>query len=227
VVLLMSKLIIVPAFNEEANIGEVLSGLLTTFSRDEVVVVDDGSSDGTKPVALSHGVGVVSHVCNLGKGVALKSGIDFAISEGVDFVIFVDADGQNCIEDVKLCVDHFNSFDKDVVFTFRAGKRSMPFVKRVGNKFLSTFIWMCGGLKLRDSQSGLKAVRVNFLKKMSWDFEDYEIESGFILECARLKASFAQIPIRTIYKDVKKGTNLLSGVLIARYIFNRMFRKVG
>jgi len=89
--------VVVAAYNEERRLGETLRGLCAVCPN--VVVVDDGSSDGTERVALAHSVWVLRHVVNCGQGAALQTGIDFALRQGAEVVVTFDADGQHAADE--------------------------------------------------------------------------------------------------------------------------------
>ena len=85
---------VIPALNEEATVGAVVTAVRSSLQAD-VLVVDDGSSDGTASVASAHGAHVLQHPFNLGVGAALRSGFRFAAERGYGAVVQVDADGQH------------------------------------------------------------------------------------------------------------------------------------
>ena len=93
-----SVYVICPAFNEARTIAGVLAGLAGQGY--EIVVVDDGSSDGTRRVAETMATTVISHPVNLGQGAALKTGIDYALSRGAEFIVTFDTDGQHRVSDI-------------------------------------------------------------------------------------------------------------------------------
>ncbi|MCY9695064.1 glycosyltransferase family 2 protein, partial [Paenibacillus alginolyticus] len=88
-------LIIIPAFNEEANIGKVLQGIYARKLPVDVLIIDDGSLDKTAAIARSQSAIVVSHPCNLGYGAALQTGYQYAFAKGYRYLIQFDADDQH------------------------------------------------------------------------------------------------------------------------------------
>ena len=90
--------VVVPAFNEAQVIASVLADLRRTGY--QIVVVDDGSADATAELAVRAGATVVRHPVNLGQGAALQTGIAFALSQGADFIVTFDADGQHRVDEI-------------------------------------------------------------------------------------------------------------------------------
>ncbi len=101
---------VIPAYNESSTIGSVIDG--TSRYVDEVVVVDDGSSDDTAAIAREHGAHVVTHVFNTGVGGAVRTGYQYAIRHDYDFVVQVDADGQHDPEKIPTLLDHAEDADR-------------------------------------------------------------------------------------------------------------------
>src|SRR5208282_2497226 len=111
----MSKIIIViPAFNEEPRISKVIAGIPKAINikkkifNTQIVVVDDGSADHTFIAARKSGATVLRHIMNSGAGAATRTGLRYAESnsEGVDYVVTIDADGQHSSDDIKTLVDY-------------------------------------------------------------------------------------------------------------------------
>src|SRR5690348_13955343 len=129
----MKLAVVIPAFNEQKRIGEVLRSLKPSGL--DVIVVDDGSRDKTSEVAsLSHVV-VLRHKINLGKGAAIKTGCEAAFFWGADAVIVMDSDSQHKVEDLEKFINAIKNDDYDVVFGSRNWVRGIPLVRYLGNKF--------------------------------------------------------------------------------------------
>ncbi|RLE45708.1 glycosyltransferase family 2 protein, partial [Candidatus Woesearchaeota archaeon] len=156
--------VVIAAFNEEKNIGGVIDK--TKEFCKNIVVVDDGSSDNTFEIAKSKGVFVLRHVVNLGKGAAVKTGCDFAVSRGAGVLVLIDGDGQHDPGDISRFLDALNG--KDVVFGFRRLSGSMPFVFRFGNWVINLFTRFLYGVCLRDTQCGFRVLTADAYKKVRW-----------------------------------------------------------
>src|SRR4030067_1511530 len=98
-------LIIMPAFNEEASLGGVISAVRHSVPRADIVVVNDGSSDSTAAIAGAAGVVVLSHLCNLGIGATMQTGYRYALANGYDIAVQVDADGQHPADQITRIIE--------------------------------------------------------------------------------------------------------------------------
>jgi glycosyltransferase involved in cell wall biosynthesis len=146
--------IVVPAFNEESGLLSVLEELVRTCPDAEIVVVNDGSTDGTERVARNFPVTVVSHQVNRGYGAALKTGIAQAEH---DFVVFFDADGQHDPTRIRGMLDALEA--ADLVIGERAAYTRKSPLHWLGRLFLTRFIHFLTRLHLRDINCGLRAAR--------------------------------------------------------------------
>lgn len=208
----MKTVAVIPAFNEEKRIGDVVR--LTKRHVDAVLVVDDGSSDGTLAAARKAGAGVMRLPRNMGAGFATRKGADFAI-DGMKAkrLVFLDADGQHNPDDIpKLLKKLDEKFD--VAFTFRRHGK-MPTVKRFGNWWLTFSTKLLSGVNASDSQSGFKAMTAAAFRKMELKSERYEICSEIVIEAGRKRLSYCEIPIETrSASSAKKGTGIRDGVKV-------------
>ena len=144
--------VVIPLFNEESVIGDVVAGLRPHFSR--IVCVDDGSTDDSVARAGRAGADVVRHPINLGQGAALQTGIEYALAhESCSYIVTFDADGQHRAEDAIQMVAEARLHDVAVVFGSRfLDDRTNPgWMKKV---ILKTAVWVTNkstGLKLSDA----------------------------------------------------------------------------
>lgn len=213
-------LAVIPAYNEEKNIGSVIKR--TKKYVDEVIVVDDGSKDNTKEVAEKAGAIVLKHIINLGKGAALKTCCDYAVKKGAKFIIALDADAQHNPNDVPRFIEKLKKYD--IVFSYRKASTKMPFVLRFGNWFISTVVWVLYGVNLNDTQCGFRAFSKEAYKKIRWNASDYSMESEMISRAGKQRLKYVQIPIQTIYSDKYKGTTIIDGVkIVLNMIWWRLF----
>lgn len=200
--------VIIPGYNEEKHIAKVIEKT-QRFSKN-IVVVDDGSSDKTSENA-SKAI-VLKHIVNLGKGAALKTGVEYAIKHGAKAIIALDADGQH---DPAMIPVFLNALENcDIVFGYRKLSGKMPFVLRFGNGIINTMTEILFRIKLRDTQSGYRAFRADTYKKIRWNATDYFVETEMIANVGRKKLKYKQIPIATIYADKYKGTTVIDGIKI-------------
>ena len=204
---------VIPAYNEEKRIYDVVKK--TKNYADRVIVVDDGSKDNTKEAAENAGAIVLSHLVNLGKGAAAKTGCDYAFENKADIIILIDADGQH---DPKEIPRFLESLDKnDIVLGSRKINANMPFVLRFGNWFINRAIKFLYGIKIIDSQCGYRAFASGVYKILRWKASDYSMESEMIAKIGKYKLRYEELPIETIYSDRYKGTTVIDGFKI---VFN-------
>lgn len=207
----MQQIVVIPAYNEEKTIGSVVTE--TKRVAQNIIVVDDGSVDATAAVARQAGAVVVQHKLNLGKGAALKTGCDLAVSRGAQRVVVIDADGQH---NAQLIPEFLSSLDQgyDIVFGCRTMPKSMPFVMRFGNKLISDLFGMLYQIKVPDTQCGYRAFTAEAYKHLRWEAQDYFVETEMLINTGKKKLKHRTLPIETIYADKYKGTTVLDGVLI-------------
>lgn len=179
---------------------------------ENVVVVDDGSKDDTYNVSISSGAQALHHILNLGKGSALKTGIEYALSQGAKKVVVIDADGQH---DPSLIPKFIGCLkDVDVVIGYRKFDKSMPIVFKIGNSLINKSIRVFFGINVKDSQSGYRAFNAKVYPSIKWQSNDYSMETEMIANIGKNQIKFKEIPIHTIYMDQYKGTTILDGIRI-------------
>ena len=146
--------VVIPAFNEAAVIGQVIAGLRAAAGWHEIVVVDDGSRDGTAEAACAAGARVVRHPYNKGNGASVKSGIRAARGE---YILIIDADGQHQPCDATRLVARLG--DYDLVIGARAGATHANVGRRLGNWLLNGLATYLTGHAIPDLTSGFRAAR--------------------------------------------------------------------
>lgn len=159
----MRVLALLPAYNEAETIGAVIDGV--SLHVDEVVVVDDGSTDRTEEVARAHGASVIKHVINTGVGGAQRTGYRYAIRNGFDFVVQIDADGQHDPDFVPELLEE--ATDSDMVIGSRYLNNSYSeysLIRKIGIRFFTWVVNLLGGLAITDVTSGFRVYRVDKLE---------------------------------------------------------------
>jgi glycosyltransferase involved in cell wall biosynthesis len=152
--------VVIPAYNEAAVVGQVVQQLVAAGPWHEVIVVDDGSSDGTGQAAAEAGAVVVRHPYNKGNGASVKSGIRRATGE---YVLILDADGQHAPEDALRVVARLGEYD--LVVGARAGDTQASGARRAGNALLNRLASYLAGHRIPDLTSGLRAARRQYLRE--------------------------------------------------------------
>jgi glycosyltransferase involved in cell wall biosynthesis len=213
-----SLAIVIPARNEAPRLPGVLETLprsLPGVGEINVVVVDDGSSDGTAARARQGGARVARHVFNMGKGSALRTGCEAAVRLGAELIVTMDADGQHQPRDIPGLLAPLIGGEADVVLTYReAPGGTMPGVLKFGNRALSSVLRLLFGVAIRDTQCGLRAFTVAAYPGLRWEASDYAVESEMLVRMARNHLRFAEVPIATVYADRYKGTQPIDGMRI-------------
>lgn len=152
--------ILIPAFNEGPVVADMVTALRAAGAWHEIVVVDDGSTDGTGTHAATAGARVVRHPYNKGNGAAVKSGIRAARGE---FVLQLDGDGQHKPEDALRMIAKLGEFD--LVVGARAGHTQASGLRRVGNGLLNAFASYMTGRPIPDLTSGFRGARTSCLRE--------------------------------------------------------------
>ena len=151
--------VIIPVYNEDQTIGNLVSKIKSCYPDFDVIVIDDGSSDNTAEAARKAGASVYSHPYNIGNGAAVKSGI--RVADG-DILVFLDGDGQHNPEDIAELLRHFPQFDMVV------GARSLGDQASLGrglaNKAYNWFASYVAKFPIKDLTSGFRAVKSNIAK---------------------------------------------------------------
>lgn len=206
----MPDFAIIPAHNEEKNLAKVLEN--TKQFADNIIVVDDGSTDGTFEQAKKSGVIILRHKVNLGKGAALKTGCDYAFKQGAEKIVVLDADGQHDPQHIPVFLSALE--DHDIVFGYRKVPDTMPPVLRFGNQVINQALSTLHGIRINDTQCGYRAFTSSAYRQIRWEASDYYVETEMTIRAGRKKLKYASIPIETIYADKYKGTTVLDGVMI-------------
>ncbi len=152
--------VVIPAYNEADVIGEVVAALAAAAPWHEIIVVDDGSRDGTGARALAAGAEVVTHPYNKGNGAAVKSGIRRAAGE---FVLIIDGDGQHRPDDARRVVSKLGEYD--LVIGARAASTQATAGRKFGNAALNGFASYLTGREIPDLTSGFRGARREYLRE--------------------------------------------------------------
>ncbi|MHB8769970.1 MAG: glycosyltransferase family 2 protein [Syntrophales bacterium] len=152
--------IIIPAYNEAGRIADTIKGI-RRFTDADLVVINDGSVDGTSVEAHNAGAVVIDLSSNLGYGAALQTGYKYALRKGYDFAVQIDADGQHDPSSIRLLIEPVVNNDVDVAIGSRfadLGNYKAPFVRRLGMYFFAAITSVITGRKITDPTSGFQAL---------------------------------------------------------------------
>ena len=202
----MSVSVILPAFNEEGNIGAVVSQICSLYPDYEVLVVDDGSTDDTARVAENAGARVLRHPYNIGNGAAVKTGIRRA---GGDILVFMDADGQHAPEDIERMVERFPDYDMVVGARSFAGQAN--WTRGIGNKLYNWLASYVAKFTVKDLTSGFRAVKASIAKNFLYMLPNtYSYPTTLTLGVLRSGRSLSYVPIQ--FRKRGRGSSQLSVV---------------
>ena len=192
---------VVPALNAAPTIAGVVSGLRAVLPRAFVVVIDDGSSDGTCAAACDVADTTIRLEHNRGKGAALRSGFDVAVERGAEVVITIDADGQHDPRCAPALVDALANADLAIGARDRGSGR-MPAGRRLTNHLSAAAVSHCIGRTVDDAQSGFRAIRSQLIAAVRPQGDRYEFETEFLILAGRLGARITFVPIPTVYTTI-------------------------
>lgn len=208
--------IVIPAFNEESVIQNII-GEIKSKGYENIIVVDDGSKDKTYQKAKEiNGITVLKHKINRGKGAATKTGIEAAKILGSDIIVTMDGDGQHAPEDIEKIIKPILEKKCEVVLGSRLkNPDGMPFYKRLHNRIANLITWYLFGLWVTDSQSGFRAYSRKAADLINTRADRYEYDSEVIREIYIYKLTFKEIPIKANYTEYSKSKpekqNLFNG----------------
>ncbi len=206
---------VIPAYNEQEHIGRVIDKLVRYLPRNNIIVVDDGSTDKTTDAALEKGVRVITHSRNYGKGATLKTG--FQVITGMDEVeaVFVlDADGQHDPDEIPSFVSAYQQENYQVIIGNRmCTRKKMPLIRKLTNRLTSCITSLRAGCKIDDSQSGYRLISVDLLKRINLVTDHYETESELLIKASRNNAAIGSVPIKSIYEGETSTINPLRDTL--------------
>lgn len=217
---------VIPAYNEARCVGGVIRRVLTRFPH--VIVVDDGSSDGTADEARAAGAVVLVHVLNRGQGAALKTGIDFALGAGADIIVTFDSDGQHRLEDVEALIEPVRSGQYDVALgsRFLNTETQIPPMRRLTLKLGVLFTRVVSQIKVTDTHNGLRALSRKAAEQIQIRQDRMAHASEILDEISRLKLRFREVPTRILYTDYSKAKGQRSSAAF-RIVWDFLIGKTG
>lgn len=210
--------VFLPAYNEATVIRGIIKNI-KSCGYVNIIVVDDGSTDKTYKFAQEEGARVL-HLClNRGVGAAIRAAILFAKKKNIEFMVFMDADGQHFPSEIKKLVDELQKQKADIVIgsRFLEQESKIPFSRIIYNKIANMFTYF-GKSTVTDSQSGfrlLNKVAINNLVDLELD--EYGICTEMVWKANAMKLNLAETPIKVQYTKYSqsKGQNFWKGIQTA------------
>jgi len=202
--------VVIPAYNEEDNIGQVLPRIPQSVCGigTAVLVVDDGSRDATGEIAREHGAAVARHATNLGGGAALRTGYRLMVDSGARIVVTLDADGQHRPEEMERLVGPIADGTVDVAHGSRVLGTAEPnhVAREMGIVFFNRLVSLITRTKVSDCSNGYRAVRASVLPQLVLRQEQFHT-SEFMLEAIKRGVPATEVPVtvdRRIHGHSKK-----------------------
>lgn len=207
----LKKLIIIPAYNEEANIVKTVESIERDAVGFDYIVINDCSTDRTKEICEEHGFHYVDLPINLGIGGAVQTGYKYAWENGYDMAVQVDGDGQHDPEFLELMAEYLETHQVDMVigsrFIEKQGFQSSG-MRRVGIRFFSGLIRLMTGKTITDPTSGLRMAGRNVIELFSKDYPRDYPEPESVVAILRKGLKVAEVPV--IMREREGGVSSIS-----------------
>lgn len=206
--------IVIPAYNEEEVIADVVRDVRSLGYR-QIIVVDDGSQDLTFQKAKQSGALTLRHIINRGKGAAVKTGLEAAKILDAQSVITFDGDGQHDPQDIDKMIRKLNNGYDVVLGTRFLRRQHVPRLKIIYNWIANIITWSLYGVWTTDSQSGFRAYGEKALSVLDTKTDRYEFDSEVIREISRNNLKYCEIPIKVRYTAYSQGKKDKQNILSA------------
>jgi glycosyltransferase involved in cell wall biosynthesis len=222
--------VVVPALNEEARVASVVSELREQFGR--VVVVDDGSTDGTAALATAAGATVVRHPLNLGQGAALQTGFAFALTDPqMRHVVTFDSDGQHRVQDALSLLAIARETGVDVVLgsRFLRHDSDVPTARRIVLRAGVAFTRATTRLRVTDTHNGLRVLNRRAVQQIDLTLSDMAHASQLLGLIAKRGLSWTEAPVVIDYADAtrRRGQSNVNALNIVFDLALERVRSVG
>ena len=197
----MKAAVIIPVYNHEQRIGEVIRQALKLGL--PLFVIDDGSTDSTPEIIRQiPGISVIRHPVNLGKGAALCTGFAAAVEQGCAWAITIDGDGQHLPEDATSLLRAAGEGRRVIVVGKRQGMvgKNVPWTSRFGRGFSNFWVWAAGGPFITDSQSGFRLYPLPEALHLGVKATRYQFEVEVLVRAKQRGIETIEAPVRVVYQ---------------------------
>lgn len=213
--------VVVAAYNEGKIIAETVTNIL--HSVDNVVVVDDCSTDETLQNAFDAGAHVLRHPINLGQGAALQTGIQYALSKGCEYIVTFDADGQHNSQEILPMLDALRQSNSDIVLgsRFLGSTLNLPWQRRLILKSAIIFTRLTGGIKLTDVHNGFRIMTRHFCGRFRFKQNRMAHASEILNYIATHKIRYIEFPVTITYTEysIQKGQRSSNALRVVMELF--------
>jgi glycosyltransferase involved in cell wall biosynthesis len=192
--------VVIPAYNVEQRIKPLIQQIEDFgFKKENIIIVDDGSTDGTAEHVERSGVTPVRHAENRGKGAALKTGFSIARSRNLRGVVTLDADGQHLVIEIARFLEKEATYD--MIIGYRRTTKRMPVLRKLTNRTTSLIISLLSRQYVPDVQCGFRYINLKVFDCVVLRTDNYQTESEMIVKSIRYKFRIGSVPVSTVYKD--------------------------
>ena len=224
----MKTILIIPAFNEEKAIGDIIEKSFQYV--DDILVVDDGSKDNTYDIVKNTDALIIGHETNLGKGVALRDAFNYI--KDYDIVVTIDGDGQHDPSEIPKLIKPIKEVKADLVNGSRyldGFDDDTPAYRRVGQRVLDIATNVTSGTSVTDSQSGFRAFKGDTIKYYRFRDTGFGIESEMLADASENNLKIIEVPI-TVRYDVENSSTkgpVTHGVgVLIKIIIDKIIRTI-
>jgi glycosyltransferase involved in cell wall biosynthesis len=201
--------VIVPVYNEAGTIGQILERIQAVDLDKEIVVVDDGSTDGTDRIlryTQGSNLKVIHHMTNRGKGASVLTGLSHASG---DFVIIQDADLEYDPNDYRVLIQPMQAAQADIILGVRFTARYQGLLlHRLGNRFLTSLVNILFGVSLNDCFTCYKLMRRETFLALSLSCQGFDIETEIVSKAIRRKLRILEVPVRYRPRSFSEGKKI-------------------
>jgi len=194
--------VIIPVYNHEQRIGEVIRQALELGL--PIFVIDDGSTDRTSDIIGNIGrITVIRHPVNLGKGASLLTGFGAAVRYNCNWAVTIDGDGQHRPEDIQKLLQAAGEGRRVIVVGRREGMagKNVPWTSRFGRGFSNFWVWVSGGPLMKDSQSGFRLYPLPESLYLDVRARRYQFEVEILVRAKAKGIDIIEVPVQVVYPD--------------------------
>ena len=215
-------LVVIPAYNEEKNIERVVDNLVSNYQQYDYVVVNDGSTDGTRRVCRKNGYNLLDLPVNLGLGGAIKSGMKYANYNQYEYVLQFDGDGQHQAQYIETMIRKMEETDADIVIGSRFVEKRKPLTPRmIGSQLITYAIWLTtGGKYIGDVTSGMRLFNKRMIKRFGYEMH-YSPEPDTLAYLLNRGVKIEEVQVEMLERE--NGTSYLNFFSSLDYMWQMMF----
>ncbi|MBM3325546.1 MAG: glycosyltransferase family 2 protein [Calditrichaeota bacterium] len=222
--------LLIPAFNAAPTLSSLLSKTCEYIPIARTIVVDDGSRDGTIDIIHRAGAAAVSHIRNIGKGAALRTGFNYILGQNGKWILTMDADGQHPPESIPLFLSAAQTDNYDLIIGARWRNGKMPLDRRFSNWSTSKTLGVLTGEQILDSQCGFRLLRTSMIGDIRFITSKFDFETEYLLKLIRKGARIGWVEIPTLYAGESTSIRRLVDTmrflrLLSMHLTGRLYRE--